>query len=91
MQLETFEHDAPLTGTHQRQQRRQALERFADRHDHERIVRRLRLAYATINRLQQLLAEERTLRKMVEAENAELADRVRQLEAKLAYAKHCGA
>jgi hypothetical protein len=86
MQLETFEHSHTLTGTDARQQRRAALQRFADRYDYERLCRRLRLAYVTISRLQRVvverdttLAEERTLREMVEAENAELRAALRAL------------
>lgn len=87
MTLETFEHTAPLTGTDARQQRRDAFRRFLAS------ALRRRLTDAEIAQLcsalkersrrieaEQALAEERTLREMVEAENVELRQALRALQ-----------
>jgi len=91
MQLETSEHSHTLTGPDARQQRRDAFRRFLAS------VLRRRLTDAEIAQLcsalkersrrieaEQALAEERTLREMVEAENAELAAQNAALKAEIA-------
>jgi hypothetical protein len=79
MQLETFEHGHTLTGPDARRQRRDAFRRFLEQQLRRRMtdteITQLYSALRERSRrieAEQALAEERTLREMVEAENEEL-------------------
>lgn len=88
-QLETYESTAPLTGTiaEQRRKRRQAFRRFLEQQLRRRLSNtELEQLYSYLRErtrrieAETALAEERTLRQMVEAENAELRTQVATLQ-----------